>query len=118
MSELVELIQVYELDLELKGSARRPPGERHQQTSVQTRGPGVLQLASDELHRLVSVDWKEVVGKASDVTRLFFMYHRVWAGSGGNVRRVVLHTSKHLVFGPAVTHRKEFVHAHARDVPA
>jgi hypothetical protein len=67
LTELVELIESGQLDLELQRRATMAAGQWHQQPGRKAGLVGSLDLASDEVDRTLAVDRERIVGKPSQV---------------------------------------------------
>ena len=67
LTELVELIESVQLDLELQRRTAMAAGQRHQQPGRKAGLAGGLDLEPDEVDRALAVDRQHVIRKASKV---------------------------------------------------
>src|SRR5216684_1750611 len=69
VSELVELVEFRQLDLELQRHTTVAASQRHQQACVQAFAAGGLDLAVDKVNRALPIYWQHIIRKASQVHR-------------------------------------------------
>src|SRR6266568_4291196 len=74
VSELVELVEFRQLDLELQGHTTVATSQRHQQACVQAFAAGGLDLAADKVNRALPIYWQHVIRKASQVHRALLSF--------------------------------------------
>jgi hypothetical protein len=68
VAQLLQLVEAGQLDLEVPCRPALAARQRHQQPSCVPRLPTGLGLAPDEGHRLLAVDWQDVIGNRARYT--------------------------------------------------